>query len=252
VSGLSGLSGTTLPTVNLNTLDVNLLRLFDAIMEERSVVRAGRRLALNPSAVSHALNRLRHILKDELFVRTSDGMQPTARAVELSRPLRQALLQIAAALGPPDFDPATAHRRFFLAANDYVTAVLLPPLINHFSTPAPRIDLVVRPSTRLDLTEQIDMGCIDVALGVFSSIPPRFRSRPILRQDDVLVMREGHAASRHSLSPPCCIGWRPGLTDPSLCGGSCDPDILRPSKIQHPVQDIGGDGHFSRLAPLRL
>ena len=134
--------------VNLDTLDLNLLRIFDAIMEERSVLRAGRRLGLSQSAVSHALNRLRYVLKDELFVRTSAGMQPTARAIELSRPLRQALLQIGTALGSPDFEPATARRRFVIAANDYVTTVFFPKLISFFKTEVPHIDLIIRPSTR--------------------------------------------------------------------------------------------------------
>ena len=127
-------------------------------------------------------------------------MDRRRHAVELSRPLRQALLRIGAAFGSPDFEPATARRRFVIAANDYVTAVFFPKLISFFKTEAPHIDLIIRPSTRLDLAEQIDMGRIDVALGVFSSVPPRFSSRAILRQDEVLVMRKGHAASGRLLS----------------------------------------------------
>ncbi|MEA7264336.1 LysR family transcriptional regulator, partial [Salmonella enterica subsp. enterica serovar Montevideo] len=71
-------------TTTLNRLDLNLLRVFDAVMEERSVLRASQRICLSQSAVSHALSRLREVLGDELFIRTPSGMQPTARALAMA------------------------------------------------------------------------------------------------------------------------------------------------------------------------
>src|SRR6201986_2782048 len=97
---------------HFQSLDLNLLRLFDALAEERSVTRAGARLGMTQSAVSHALNRLRHALDDELFVRTSDGMRPTARAVEIGPSVRAALGNLQAALTPQVFEASIAHRRF--------------------------------------------------------------------------------------------------------------------------------------------
>src|SRR6202000_2999408 len=97
-------------------LDLNLLRVFDVMLEERSVTRAGSRLGMSQSAVSHALNRLRHTLGDELFVRTSEGMRPTARAIEIGPSVRSALANLQSALTPPDFEPATARRRFNVVA----------------------------------------------------------------------------------------------------------------------------------------
>jgi len=90
-----------------NALDLNLLRVFEALVEERSVTRAGARLGLTQSAISHALNRLRYVLKDELFVRGPDGMQPTERAAEIAPRLRQGLLQLQLALAPTEFIPET-------------------------------------------------------------------------------------------------------------------------------------------------
>src|SRR6201990_3483832 len=97
-------------------LDLNLLRVFDVLLEERSVTRAGARLGLTQSAVSHALNRLRYTLEDDLFVRGPAGMQPTPRAVEMGPQVHAALNQLASALAPSDFHALTTERRFTVVA----------------------------------------------------------------------------------------------------------------------------------------
>src|SRR5437016_18722 len=88
------------PAVKLGAIDLNLLVVFDAIMQERNVTRAGRRLALSQPAMSHALARLRHMLKDELFIRTPKGMVPTPRAEQLALPVREALDRLQKSLEP--------------------------------------------------------------------------------------------------------------------------------------------------------
>ena len=107
------------------SLDLNLMRVFDVLLEERSVTRAGARLGLSQSAVSHALNRLRYMLNDELFVRGPAGMQPTPRAVEMGPQVHAALNQLQAALAPSDFDPATSERRFAVVTGAYASAILV-------------------------------------------------------------------------------------------------------------------------------
>src|SRR5215831_2568151 len=97
-------------SVHFSSLDLNLLRVFDTLMEEHSVTRAGERLGLSQSAISHALNRLRYVLQDDLFVRGPDGMQPTARAAEIAPRLRQGLLQLQLALSPAEFVPERTSR----------------------------------------------------------------------------------------------------------------------------------------------
>ena len=92
--------------------DLNLLVVFDAVMQERNVTRAGHRLGLSQPALSHALARLRHMLKDELFVRTPKGMIPTPRAEQLTVPIRQALEELEHSLEPAKFDPSKATRTF--------------------------------------------------------------------------------------------------------------------------------------------
>ena len=171
-----------------NTMDLNLLKVFDAVMEERSVLRASQKLALSQSAVSHSLARLREILEDDLFVRTATGMQPTSRALAMSSQVRNALRALEAAVEAPTFNPATSAKLFTLAANDFTTLVLGPPLIELLGHEAPYVDLVIKPVTRIDLAEQLDLGRIDVAIGVFSSPPSRFKSALLFEYDDVLIV----------------------------------------------------------------
>ena len=125
-------------------------------------------------------------------MRTAKGMEPTARALAMATPLREAMRAIHDTLGVQPFDPASHARRFVVAANDYVTSVLLPAGSAACRPTAPRVDIVVRPSTRLDLAEQIDVGRIDIAVGIFAEVPSRFQSARLWMQDDVLVMRKGH------------------------------------------------------------
>ena len=113
--------------------DLNLLRVFQALLAERSVTRAGARLGLSQSAVSHALARLRHALDDELFVRGPAGMQPTARALDVGARIQGALDQLQSALTPADFDPSTTDRQFSLATGAYAAAVVGPPLVSQLA-----------------------------------------------------------------------------------------------------------------------
>src|ERR1700761_9695979 len=114
---------------HIRALDLNLLRVFDALFEERNVTRAAHRLGLTQSAVSHALNRLRFTLGDELFVRGPAGMRATPRAAEIGPRIREGLLQLGAALSPEVFEPAETERVFSIAAGAYTCAILLPKVI---------------------------------------------------------------------------------------------------------------------------
>ncbi len=174
-------------TTTFSSFDLNLLRVFDAIMEERSVLRASQRVFLSQSAVSHSLARLRELLDDELFVRTTTGMQPTARAVAMAPLVRDALKSLEAAINSPKFEAASASKRFTVAANDFTTMVIAPHLLRILNAEAPAIDLAIKPVTRIDLGEQLDLGRIDLAIGTFSALPDRFRAQALFEYDDVLI-----------------------------------------------------------------
>ncbi|MGY4592538.1 DNA-binding transcriptional LysR family regulator [Bradyrhizobium sp. GM22.5] len=116
---------------SLAALDLNLLVVFDAIMRDRSVTRAGQRLGLSQPAMSHALTRLRHMLKDELFVRSPNGMVPTPRADELATPIRIALDGLQQSLEPVQFDASKATASFRIAVDNYAAIVLVAPIAAH-------------------------------------------------------------------------------------------------------------------------
>src|SRR6185437_2265143 len=150
--------------VHIGSLDLNLLRVFDALIEARSATRAGERLGLSQSAISHALGRLRYVLKDELFIRGSDGMQATARAAEIAPRLRQGLLQIELALAPTDFQPENTDRRFTLTCTEYAGAVVFPALVARMRVEAPQAEVRVLPSN-LGVAESLRAGRADLAIG---------------------------------------------------------------------------------------
>src|SRR5207253_10801585 len=168
---------------------------------DRSVTRAGSRIGLSQPAMSHALSRLRHMLKDELFVRTPEGMVPTPRAEMLALPLRNALSEMQAALEPAAFEPAVADRRFKIAVNNYAAVVVTPPLVAAVSAAAPMVRLRLRPSGTLDITDHLDRGDLDLALCTVDDPGERFATALLLEDPFVLVMRRGHPAFRRKLSP---------------------------------------------------
>ncbi|MDB5427937.1 MAG: Transcriptional regulator, LysR family [Phenylobacterium sp.] len=186
--------------MNWRSIDLNLLVVFDAVMRERSVTRAGRLIGMSQPAMSHALNRLRHMLGDELFVRTPNGMTPTPRAERLARPLRNALSDVQFALEPPAFDPQTSQRSFAIALNNLAAVVLGPPLVTATCGGAPGVRLDMRPSGTLDIPDLLDRGDIDLAIGALESPGERFVSELLLEDPFVLVMRCGHPAGRRKLS----------------------------------------------------
>jgi DNA-binding transcriptional LysR family regulator len=180
--------------VNLSAFDLNLLTVFDAVMRERSVTRAGASIGLSQPAVSHALGRLRYLVGDELFVRTPAGMTPTPRAETLAEPLRNALTELRTALEPVVFEPATSDRRFNLALNNYAAFLIAPRLAAAVSSIAPAVSLTIRPRGTLDLAERLDRGDLDLALGVVEDQGERFATAQLLEDEIVVVMREGHPA----------------------------------------------------------
>jgi DNA-binding transcriptional LysR family regulator len=181
------------------SLDLNLLRVFDMLIEERSVTRAGERLGLSQSAISHALNRLRYVLNDELFVRMPDGMRPTARAAEIAPRIREGILQLQLALGPTEFDPARTERRFTITCGEYVGTVLMPGFIARVRALAPDAELRIRPSN-MGVAEALLAGRVDLAIGSFRRAPEPFVCEPLFQETRVWVLSADHPAARDELT----------------------------------------------------
>jgi DNA-binding transcriptional LysR family regulator len=168
--------------------DLNLLRVFDVLIELGSVSRAAARLGLTQSAVSHALARLREQLDDPLFVRAQGGLRPTPRAIEIAAKVREGLSLLRDAVLHPLFDPATTTRIFTLGASSYFCVSLLPRAISLARREAPLAQFrIVAPGD--DPLGGIEDGSIDLAFSSFDKVPSRFVMQPLYKEKLVWVGR---------------------------------------------------------------
>jgi DNA-binding transcriptional LysR family regulator len=181
--------------MNWNGFDLNLLVVFDAVAHERSLTRAGRRLGISQPAVSHALARLRVMLKDELFVRTPEGMQPTARAERMAGPARNALRDLRVTLESPEFDASLSSRRFTIAANTYAAHAVIPAFARRLEIQAPSVVLEVRPISTQHVFDQLDDGGVELALNTLTEGGDRFKCAGLLDDDYVAILSADNPAA---------------------------------------------------------
>jgi DNA-binding transcriptional LysR family regulator len=178
---------------NLRSVDLNLLVAFDALLAERNVTRAGRRIGLSQPAMSKALNRLRHLFDDPLLVRRDRAMEPTARAIELSIPIRGALADISRTLATPAvFDPAAARATLRIATIELYHTRLLPSLVRHLRRHAPGIDLQVRANDCSSLHEQLESGEIDIAFAPLGTNAGELHAEPLWTDRLVTLVAADH------------------------------------------------------------
>lgn len=189
---------------NFRTLDLNLLRVFDEVMAERSLTRAARNLSLTQPAVSNALRRLRETLGDELVQRSGHGMAPTPRALAIWPAVRDSLQQLQESLAPSEFEPATANSTFVLAMADATAAELIPGLVDTLEQEAPGVSARVIPLTTRDPRRLLDEESCDLAVGHFPSVladltaraqsgePTPFFHKRLYDGEYVCVMRKDH------------------------------------------------------------
>jgi DNA-binding transcriptional LysR family regulator len=180
-------------------IDLNLLIVFDVVMQERNLTRAGRRLGLSQPAASHALARLRHMLRDDLFIRTPDGMQPTARAEQMAQPVRDALRELRIILEPEAFDPASSTRDFSLAVNNYAARAIVPALARMVGNLAPRVSLDINPIGLREVLDQLDAGGMDVALTSLVDGGERFKCVSVTDDDFVILLDASHPAAAEAV-----------------------------------------------------
>lgn len=194
--------------MNFRTLDLNLLKVFDAVMAERSLTRAAARLSMTQPAVSHALKRLREATGEELFIRQAFGMKPTLRAESLWPDVRGALDRLRAALDPGAYEPALEEASFRIAMADATAALILPPLVAQLEAASARANVHVMPLTTRDPRTLLEQGEADVALGYFPAAVTALRSQgdtALIRQhrlyesDYVCVMRRDHPLAQRPL-----------------------------------------------------
>lgn len=200
--------------MNISGLDLNLLRVFDAVYRERNATRAARRVGLSQPAVSNALSRLRAQIGDDLFRRAPEGLRPTPRADALAEPVCAALSLLADALEGPEFDPAQTRRVFRVASVDFPIAVLMPRIAARMTQEAPHARLVVQPSVGRTL-DLLDEGEIDVGLLIREAPPERFGAEPLFPNDYVVAMRADHPLAERELTLAAYVDWPHLLMSPT-------------------------------------
>ena len=157
-------------STNFRTLDLNLLRVFDEIMTERSLTRAARKLSITQPAVSNALRRFREAVDDELITRNGQVMVPTPRALAMWPAVREALHQLQEVLTPSTFVPSEANTTFVLAMADATAAKLMPDLMEVMDREAPGVSIRVVPLTTRDPRHLLDLEAADLAIGYFPAV----------------------------------------------------------------------------------
>lgn len=205
-------------TQRFGALDLNLLRVFDAVMATQNITRAAENLAMTQPAVSNALRRLREALGDDLLIRAGYGVTPTPRALALWPTVRNALDSLQATITPDTFDAATSQQSFVLAMADATAAMLMPALIRQMESSAPRINIRVLPLTTRDPRALLDGGEVDLAVGHFPAVVTAialdamqtgalgvFTHAQLYNGEYVCVMRHHHplASKRLSIDAYC-------------------------------------------------
>lgn len=178
-------------TINLSTVDLNLLVALDALLRERSVTRAAKEVGIGQPAMSHALGRLRELLGDPLLIRRGRAMVPTPRAEALALPVEEALAAVRAVLRvEPAFDPATSERSFVLACPDLV-APMLPVVLRAVRREAPGVNLaVIRPEA--GMAHAFEHQGADLALGAERNPGPGITHRRLGRARWATLARPSH------------------------------------------------------------
>ncbi|MDN5005461.1 LysR family transcriptional regulator [Bradyrhizobium sp. WYCCWR 12677] len=186
---------------DIRSVDLNLLRTLDALLDERSVTKAAERLSLTQPAVSGMLTRLRESFDDPLFVRTQRGIVPTLRATQLAGPLKQILSDVETLLQPTAFEPSTAAFTLTLAATDYALQAAVVPFLAKLRRLAPSIRVATRPVEDDRVQAQFERGDLDLALMTPEATLPDLHARHLFDESYVCALRVDHPdASAGTLS----------------------------------------------------
>ncbi|HBO0862180.1 LysR family transcriptional regulator [Pseudomonas aeruginosa] len=185
--------------VDIGSIDLNLLKLFDALMRERSVTRAGLRLGLSQPAASRALARLRLMFADRLVVRGRHGLELTPRGEQLAGPVSRLLEDARSIISPATFEPAMATGQVRIAAHDHLGLLMLSGLMARLERQAPGLAVHVEPPAG-DNIQLVEQGQVDVALGVYETLPGSLHQRILYQDRLVCMLGSRHAASMGHLT----------------------------------------------------
>lgn len=211
-------------TIPLAALDLNLLVVFDAILKDRNITAAARRIGLSQPAMSSALARLRKTFNDPLFVRTVRGMQPTPYAELLAPPIQRACELVVSSLSiGTDFDPHVSARTFTFYMTDIGQAIFLPKLLHTLQGRAPRVKVKVLRVPERGAHEAMAAGDVDLAVGLFPDLKAGFFQQRLYRDEFVCLVRADHPVAR------------PGMTAKSF------------AELRHVAIPSAGTGHEAAI-----
>jgi DNA-binding transcriptional LysR family regulator len=248
--------------VNLRNFDLNLLVIFRAIMNRGSIAGAADEIGLSPSAVSHALGRLRIMLNDELFFRTTDGVQPTERARELNADIERGLGFISTAISRQhQFVPAEAKRTFTIQVADYVSGFLLPRLVQRLRKEAPGVFIDILPFTisKESVWDRVDM---QVRLTPGRLQPEVVRSQRLAVDEIVVLMRKDHPNAEDPMTAELYAQLPHVKLSQSATGTTVIEDVLAARGLRRDlpmtvaswfdIPDIVANSDLIAIAPSRL
>lgn len=187
--------------MNLQDMDLNLLVVFNELCKHGRVSAVAQNLGISQPGVSNALGRLRKLLGDELFLRTSRGMVPTPYAEALAQPIADALAVLHGTLNArASFDPARSERAFVIGVNDVGETYFLPRLMRALDDAAPGVTIRTVRTTSIDVKDEMERGRIDLAMGFLPGLKHGFFQRRLFRQPYVCIFREDHPLARTGVS----------------------------------------------------
>ncbi len=178
--------------MNIKNFDLNLLIVFKTLFEEKNVTKASKKIGITQPAMSNALNRLRYLVKDDLFIRGPRGMRPTPRAIDLSLPIQTALNNLELSLSSINFNPKTTKKLFRISMSDDVAPVILPNLVNFIKKNSPSSSLCIRSEQGNEALKLLDNNEIDFAVGRFETVATRFGFSDLFTEQYVCILNKNH------------------------------------------------------------
>jgi DNA-binding transcriptional LysR family regulator len=187
--------------MQLHSLDIKLLAIFDSVLRHKSLTLAGESMGLTQPAMSQSLLKLRKYFKDPLFVRTTHGMEPTPRALELAEPVALILDTVKGKLERlPAFDPMTSERTFSLSCSDIGAASFVPPILARFKKVAPRAKLRTAALNAKEVRDGLEAGDVDISIGAYPDFGAGIFQQRLYKETVVCVVRPDHPSVKSSLT----------------------------------------------------
>jgi DNA-binding transcriptional LysR family regulator len=221
---------------NIQNIDLNLLKALNALLETESVSKAAHLVHLSQPAMSRALGRLQHVLKDPLLVRSGRGMVLTPRAEALRAPVQNAVSGLSAVFKPQIFDPSQAQDRFRIMAPDYLAQMIMPAVLSQVFNLAPQIQIEMENLSEQGIAELCE-GKVSLGFGVVDDGPvlDNVAAQALLEDRQVCLMRKGHALSKGRMTLERYAAASHALLSITGKGGGRIDNVLKERRLERVI-----------------